>query len=536
MRSVRLALVAAASWLLAAGSPVLAQDGDSVRVLAWNVWHGGREDGEEVGPRKVVDVIRSSGADLVAMQETYGSGERIAEALGYEFHPRGTNVSIHSRYPVVEDISVHEEFQCAGALVELPDGDHVAFYSIWLPYSAEIWAAGTRDTDDTEAMRAACEASRVSLEAIWTAIEERLSDERYAGVPIVVAGDFNSMSHLDYGAVGFDQYHAVVDWPTSHVLSRAGFRDAYRECNPVIDRVADSTWTPRFPEQEQDRIDFVHYRARDWRATAATVIREHPEGFPSDHAAVVATLTRTPPPAGDALSLRVVSYNVCHGRGGDDVLDLDRTADVLARLRPDVVGLQEVDLRVARSGGVNQALSLAGRLSLHPAFGSFMEYQGGLYGMGILSRHPIVDVRSLRLPGGQEPRIALIADVRLPDDSLLGVVNVHFDWIADDTDRFAQANALAEHLRTFEHPYVLLGDFNDGPDSRTLACFRELASEVDKPLDASFTIPAQAPRKELDYVFVAPSERWRPASAAVVDAPLASDHLPVLAILELLVR
>ena len=44
------------------------------RVMSWNIWRGGREDGEEEGPARVVDVIRDSGADVVAMQETYGSG------------------------------------------------------------------------------------------------------------------------------------------------------------------------------------------------------------------------------------------------------------------------------------------------------------------------------------------------------------------------------------------------------------------------------------------------------------------------------
>lgn len=173
-----------------------AQGSGDLTVLAWNIWHGGREDGEQSGPEVVIEVIRESGADLVAMQETYGSGERIARALGFHFQPRGTNVSIHSRYPILENLSVHEEFQCVGALVELPDTSRVAFYSIWLPYSAEIWKAGTRDTDAPLTMLAACEASAASLEQIWGGIRERLSDPEYAGVPIIVAGDFNSMSTL----------------------------------------------------------------------------------------------------------------------------------------------------------------------------------------------------------------------------------------------------------------------------------------------------------------------------------------------------
>src|SRR5690606_18432600 len=53
-----------------------------LKVMAWNIWHGGREDGKDVGPARVIDVIRNSGADVVAMQETYGSGELIQKELG----------------------------------------------------------------------------------------------------------------------------------------------------------------------------------------------------------------------------------------------------------------------------------------------------------------------------------------------------------------------------------------------------------------------------------------------------------------------
>ena len=136
----------------------------SFRAMAWNIWHGGREDGEQIGPQRVVDIIEKNRVDIVAMQETYGSGEWISQQLGFHFHPRGTNVSIHSRYPVLEDISVFEEFKCVGALLDLPGNRKLAFYSIWLPYNKEIWEEGTRDVRDLETMKYACDASRKDLE------------------------------------------------------------------------------------------------------------------------------------------------------------------------------------------------------------------------------------------------------------------------------------------------------------------------------------------------------------------------------------
>ena len=207
----------------------------SFRAMAWNIWHGGREDGEQIGPQRVVDIIEGNRVDIVAMQETYGSGERISQQLGFHFHPRGTNVSIHSRYPVLEDISVFEEFKCVGALLDLPGNRKLAFYSIWLPYNKEIWEEGTRDVRDLETMKYACEASRKDLEKMWALIQQRLSDPRYAGIPIVIAGDFNSMSHLDYVGPFRDQFDGVVmDWPTSHILTDAGFQDAWRENHPEV--------------------------------------------------------------------------------------------------------------------------------------------------------------------------------------------------------------------------------------------------------------------------------------------------------------
>jgi hypothetical protein len=95
-------------------------------------------------------------------------------------------------------------------------------------------------------------------------------------------------------------------------------------------------------------------------------------------------------------ALRVVSYNIRHGRGNDDVVDLERTARVLRALSPDIVGLQEVDERATRSGGVPQAVRLGELLGMHHAFGRFMDYQGGAYGLAILSRQATAIGRILR--------------------------------------------------------------------------------------------------------------------------------------------
>lgn len=227
--------------------------------------------------------------------------------------------------------------------------------------------------------------------------------------------------------------------------------------------------------------------------------------------------------------LRIVSYNIRHGRGMDDSVNLRRTGRVLAALRPDFVGLQEVDDRVRRSGGVDEAAALGAQLGMQHRFGSFMDYQGGRYGLAILSRHPIIESRVVILPVGNEPRVALVVDAELPSRDTVSIVTVHFDWVSSDSFRFPQASRLAARLDSLRHPYVLLGDFNDEPGSRTLGLFTARAREVPKLPEARFTFSSAEPVKEIDFVFVSPSGRWEGGSARAIDERVASDHRPVLA-------
>ena len=244
-------------------------------------------------------------------------------------------------------------------------------------------------------------------------------------------------------------------------------------------------------------------------------------------AAPADTGSQTPSP-----DLRIVSYNIKHGQGNDKVVDLERTAEVLRKLSPDIVGLQEVDDSAKRTNGVKQAARLGELLGMRHAFGKFMDFQGGAYGLAMLSKFPIVEETVIRLPDGNEPRVALAVRVQPSGGAAFTVITVHFDWVDDDAFRFAQAETLAKRLDGWPGPYVLLGDFNDLPDSRTLALFRSRATEAKKPAGASFTFSSTKPEKEIDYLFFAPATAFAAREVRVIDEPVASDHRPVLAVLQ----
>jgi len=228
-------------------------------------------------------------------------------------------------------------------------------------------------------------------------------------------------------------------------------------------------------------------------------------------------------------SLTVATYNIRHGRGMDGVVDLTRTGRALAALGADIVALQEVDKLVQRSGSVDEPAVLGAQLGMSHAFSAFMPYQGGEYGLAILSRHPIRRQQALRLPDGNEPRVALLAEVELPSARRILVVNVHFDWVANDSLRYRQVEALASVLDTVSLPVVLLGDFNDRSGTRTLSRWAARFRPVAKPAADHFTFSSTEPNQEIDHILLAPREAWAADTARVVSDRVTSDHRAVVA-------
>jgi endonuclease/exonuclease/phosphatase family metal-dependent hydrolase len=237
----------------------------------------------------------------------------------------------------------------------------------------------------------------------------------------------------------------------------------------------------------------------------------------------------------EPVSLRVVSYNVKHGLGMDGELNLERIALVLEALDADVILLQEMDENCGRSESVDQAQALGKRLGMDSRFAPFMDFGGGRYGLAMLSRFTIVSSQVVVLPPGtREPRSALALVVRQGAQDIR-VVNAHFDWLDDDTERFAQATALSDAIAAMTPvlPTVFGGDLNDAPKSRAVLAFERSTL----PAEARFrrigpfgyTFPSDAPSKAIDHLLVAPAERWSTTEVQVVQEPMASDHCPIVA-------
>ena len=222
--------------------------------------------------------------------------------------------------------------------------------------------------------------------------------------------------------------------------------------------------------------------------------------------------------------LRVVVYNIKHGRGMDGVVDLERTAQVIEAGRPDVVVLQEVDHRCGRSGSVDQTAWLAERLGMVGVFGRFMDHDGGEYGMAMLTSFAEFSSVNHELPVGSEPRSALAMTMQTARGPVT-VVGIHF--YRTEEQRLAQAEATLAAVADLEGPVILAGDFNSRPDSVVMERVREEFTNVDKGED-NLTFSSVEPSVEIDHVLVRPANAWSRLSLDVIEEPLASDHRPML--------
>lgn len=232
--------------------------------------------------------------------------------------------------------------------------------------------------------------------------------------------------------------------------------------------------------------------------------------------------------ATDPLHLRVLTYNIHHAEGTDGKVDYERLAGIINDLEPDVVALQEVDRGTQRTHGVDQAARLSELTGMQHVFGTAMHYQGGEYGEAILSRFPIAEPKSHRLPFrfGQEPRAALSVRVR-PDNGLpeFLFVGTHLCHQSNETrtDQVKQLSRLFGGTSGGENnlPVILAGDLNARPDSEPM-----------KELLENGWADAIAPRSVIDYVLYRERDPWKVVEVKIVDDLVASDHRPVLAVLE----
>ena len=232
----------------------------------------------------------------------------------------------------------------------------------------------------------------------------------------------------------------------------------------------------------------------------------------------------------------------------DKKLDLARIASVINQQRPDLVGLQEVDRGVERTQRIDEIAELARLTKMDYAFAFNLKYQGGQYGVAILSKSPILatDHRLYLNTREAERRGFIRAEVRI-GRLLINFVTTHLDYQYED-GRVFETEQLLRALKNVKGPLIIVGDFNDEPagDAYKLmkADFYDTWTQLlygswldgrqnrGPQMGQGLTYPADKPAKRIDYIFTRQKDPIKAKRAWIVET-LASDHVPVVADLEI---
>lgn len=226
---------------------------------------------------------------------------------------------------------------------------------------------------------------------------------------------------------------------------------------------------------------------------------------------------------------KIMSYNVRNGRGLDEKTDYERTCAVILAEDPEIVAIQELDQKTARSKGVDVLEELAKITKMYSAFGPAIDYQGGKYGIGVLSKEKPLSVKYYPLPGSEEKRCLLVVELEK-------YVFCCAHWSLTEKDRNTTVKIITDKMKEQKKPVVLCGDFNAELNEDSIVELKKNWALLNADDN---TFPADKPNVHIDYVCGADPtgkinlKQWENAvqKTYVIDEKVASDHRPVVVIL-----
>lgn len=222
-------------------------------------------------------------------------------------------------------------------------------------------------------------------------------------------------------------------------------------------------------------------------------------------------------------TITVMTYNVHNCKAMSGEFNIEKIAEVINCYNPDIVAVEELDSMTTRHPKYVLG-ELAALTDLNPFYCPTIDYAGGKYGIGLLTRRMPLFVPKYPLADSAEPRGVIVAEY---DNFVMGVTHLGLG----KADRLRQVDFLRGLAQVYVKPFIIAGDFNFHPDSEA---FAELAKTFTPLTDTTVcTFPANAPDETIDYIMLTYGADYYVLSREVIEEPNASDHRPVVVTLAL---
>lgn len=313
-------------------------------VLQFNIWQEGTVVNN--GFDAIVENIIHVNPDMVTFSEVrnYNGVDFISHVVaelgkkGFNYYGESSrSTGLISKYPIKEQTYVYpyqnDQGSVLKATIEVENRTVVLYsahldykdYACYLPrgYNGATWEKLDEPITNPDSILAANRKSH-RLEAVELFIDDAKKEIQKEHI-VIVGGDFNEPSHLDWQEDTKDLWEhngAIVEWDCSKLLYHNGFKDSCREHYPNAVNypgftfpsenadvpVSKLTWAPDADERE--RIDFIYFYPNKNIALknatlvgpSSSIVRSQrveeqskdkfitPEGiWPTDHKAVLST-------------------------------------------------------------------------------------------------------------------------------------------------------------------------------------------------------------------------------------------------------
>ncbi|MCF6241850.1 MAG: endonuclease/exonuclease/phosphatase family protein [Bacteroidales bacterium] len=232
------------------------------------------------------------------------------------------------------------------------------------------------------------------------------------------------------------------------------------------------------------------------------------------------------------IQLRILTFNIYHGATMNNDFDLNKIAQVINSVNPDLVALQEVDYKTNQAKKMDLSTELAKLTNLTPLFGRAMYYDNGEYGIAVSSKYTFIKTQRHLLPYSDklEPRIALEVLFEFTTGDTIRFVNTHLDYTKNSKDRVNQIKNIIQLFKNNDYPTILAGDFNAVPESDEIKSLLKTWTSCSAGKN-NLTFPSDNPEKTIDYIFFKPQISWEIINYKVICDKIASDHCAVFSVL-----
>ena len=481
-----------------------------LKLMSYNVHHCAGADGK-IDIARTAKVIASEVPDYVGLQEL---DRRVAKRSGGIDQPAeigrlaGLHVTFAKAIPYqggdYGNAVLSREKPLSVERIPLPGGSEPRV--LVLCEFADCWFGTThlgRNNPQTEPDR------MKSVEIIRGIVTEKAKSK-----PVFLSGDWNARPKSDVlkAMRGFMTILSREDWQTGHDFVK-------RPREHCIDYLA---------------VDTAHAAAV--RTKETHIIHNY---VASDHNPIAATVSVVASPcAMTAPLLRLATYNIHHGEGKDGRYDIRRMLDYVESAGLDVFGLNEVNCKSRRVHGADTPAEIAQLTGMNVEYAAARTYGGGSYGNAVVSKEKPLSTERIDLPRGNGEK-GLKCSLMLCEFTNFWFGSTHFEVRSALTNQLKSVEILrkivAEKSKT--KPVFLSGDWNNEPDSVTLAKMREFMAVLNDPKVRTYTGFRVRPKDDeycIDYIAVdnAHAGTFKVTERRVKSESFVSDHNPVFVTLE----